>query len=188
MLRVHHILRHGVCPFHHSNTMWDNSNCHSSDPNEDGMQKAHPQEVYIPSYHFEVHKIVIISFSGVMFRVHLSESNSVCTFNHCVPWWYLSNGLLRAPNIDHMQKIHPREVDIPLYHLRVHNTICVSSSRVIFMLHSSWRHYLGPYYYFTHCKNLSNILLHDPILCRPFPILFLWERLFQQSLKRPKQR
>ena len=44
----------------------------------------------------------------------------------------LSNGLLSDPNRNRMQKLHPREVDIPTYHFKAHKNIGISSSRVMF--------------------------------------------------------
>jgi hypothetical protein len=42
----------------------------------------------------------------------------------------LSNELPSAPNKDHMQMFHPREVDVSTNHIGAHKPFGVSSSRV----------------------------------------------------------
>ena len=42
----------------------------------------------------------------------------------------LSNTLLRDTNRERIRKLHPREFDVRTYHIRVHKTIGISSSRV----------------------------------------------------------
>ena len=48
----------GVGHFHYCATQQDLSNGLSSDPNGDRMQKLHPCEVNVKTFHFGVNKIV----------------------------------------------------------------------------------------------------------------------------------
>lgn len=120
MFRVHHIQRHGVGPFHYFFPQWDLPNSLSSNPNGDRMQKLHTWEFYIPTYHFGVHKTIGILSSWFMYRIQRSERHGVEPFKNCGPWWYLSSNLLGDPNKDCMQKLHPREDNVPTYHFTVH--------------------------------------------------------------------
>ena len=64
--------------------------------------------------------------------LHHIQTEGVFPFRYCTSQWYFSNGLLSTPNKDHMQKLCPREDDIPTYYFRVHKIVGFSSSRVMF--------------------------------------------------------
>lgn len=93
------------------------------DPNEDHMQELHPQEVDIPAYQIRVQKIVGISSSRIMLRVHHSRSHDIGTFQYFTPWQDLSNSFSIDPDGDHMQMLHHLEAEVPTYHFVVHKTI-----------------------------------------------------------------
>ena len=94
------------------------------------MQTLCPWEVYVPTYHFEVHKPIVILSSRVIFRVHHILMHGLLHF-HCYSLWHdLSNGLLRDQNGDRMKMLRPWEVDIPTYQFGVHQTIGISYSMV----------------------------------------------------------
>ena len=62
----------------------------------------------------------------------IANGSSLGPIRYCTPQRDVSNGLLRNLNEDHMQKLCPREVDIPTYHFEARITVGVSSSRVLF--------------------------------------------------------
>jgi hypothetical protein len=78
---------------------------------------------------------------------HHVKGHGVGTFYYCSPQWDLSNGLLRDPKGDHMEKLLPLEANIPTYHFWVQNIISVSSSMVMFRVHHIWRNGGGPFPY-----------------------------------------
>ena len=56
----------------------------------------------------------------------------VAHIKSCSPRIYLSNEVSRASNGDRMPKLHPKEVDVPIYPNRAHS-FGISSSRVRFL-------------------------------------------------------
>ena len=62
---------------------------------------------------------------------------SLYEFQHCAPRRDLSIGLSSDANGDHMQKLHPREVGLLIYHFGVNKIAGVSSSRVVLGFFSS---------------------------------------------------
>lgn len=107
MFGIHSRQKHGVDPFNYSSTQWDVSNCFSSNPIEDSMQKLGPLEIDIQTYVFKVHKGVGFQYFKVMFRVHNTQRNGVVSSHYFTPRWDLSNGLLSNPNGYHMQMLCP---------------------------------------------------------------------------------
>jgi hypothetical protein len=78
----------------------------SNDPNKDHMQNLHPQKVDLPTYQLGVRKIVGVSSSRVIFRVHYGKRNgvgSLLLYSLETPY----NGLLSDPKGDCMQQLHP---------------------------------------------------------------------------------
>lgn len=122
MLREHYIVRNDVGYFHYFVHWSDLSSGLSSDQNEDHMQKLCPQEIYLATYQFMVQKIVCISSSRVMYRVHVRWRHGVSPFHYCSPRRVLSNSNSSDPNEYHMQNLHLGEVDITNYHFRLHKT------------------------------------------------------------------
>ena len=96
------------------------------------MQKLHPSEVNIPTYHFRVKKIVGISTSKVMFREHFRRRNGEVHIHYYGPWWVLSNSFFSDLNKYHMQKLLPSEVDVPTNHFWVCKPISISYYKVMF--------------------------------------------------------
>lgn len=114
IFRFHHIKRNGVFNFHYFSPRQDLSSSLLRDRNEDHMQMLRPQEVHIPTYHFEVDKIVGISQSRVIFRVHHSQIYVVVPYQHFSSQRDLSNDLLSNLCGDHMEKFHPRKITYQL--------------------------------------------------------------------------
>jgi hypothetical protein len=52
-------------------------------------------------------------------------------FTMCTPQLDLCDGVLSAPNGDHMQKLHPQEVDVSTTPIVAHKHFGVSSYRVM---------------------------------------------------------
>jgi hypothetical protein len=123
VIKVQYIWIHGVGSFHYFTPQWDITDDLSSDLDGDYMQKIHPREVDVPTYHFEVNKNVIILSDMVMFRVHHGLKHVLFPFHYFTPRWYLSNDLSSNPNRDRMQKLRHWEVDVPTYHLGDQRTI-----------------------------------------------------------------
>ena len=96
------------------------------------MLKLPPHEFDVPTYHFNVHMTIGISYIELMFRVHNIQRNGVGPSNYFSPLEELSNGLLSDPNGYHMQMLRPQEVDVPTYHFMVHKIVEISSCRVMF--------------------------------------------------------
>lgn len=86
MFRVHHIWRHGKIYFHYYVPQQDHSKCIWSDLNKDYIQKLHPQEIDVSTYHFGVHKTILTSSSKVIFRVYPRKRDSVGLFEYSIPW------------------------------------------------------------------------------------------------------
>jgi hypothetical protein len=61
----------------------------------------------------------------------------------------LSIGLLSDPNVDCIKMLCPWEVDVPIYHIRVHKNDGISYTKLMFRLHHSQMHDLGPFHYCT---------------------------------------
>jgi len=61
-----------------------------------------------------------------------------------------------------MQTLCPREDDVTTFHFEVHKTICVSYSRVMFIVHCIQIHGLGPFHYCYYWKYISSSVSHDP--------------------------
>lgn len=125
------------------------------------MQNLHRLEVNIRTYHFGVHKTICVSSSRVMIRVHPRLRHGVGPFLYCVSWWDLSNGFLKNINGDCMQRLLPKEVYVPTFHLWVHKTIGISSTMAMLRVYYSWRHGVWPFYYYIHMWDLSNGLWSD---------------------------
>ena len=62
-----------------------------------------------------------------------------------------------------MQNLHPRGVDIPIYHFKVHKTIVISYYRVILSLKCIQRNGVGSLFCVSPQQYLSKGLLSDPI-------------------------
>ena len=99
--------------------MWYLFNYLLNDPSKDDMQKLHPWEVDVPTYNFEVHKIVGISYSRVIYRIYPSRRNGLLPFHYFFPQWDISHDHSIDPNIDRIKMLCPREVNIPTYHIGV---------------------------------------------------------------------
>lgn len=77
MLRVQCIKRHEIRHFYYYFPWWKIFNGVSSDPNADSMQKIHPQEVDVPTYHFWVNKTIGVSYLGSCLRYTISKGDVV---------------------------------------------------------------------------------------------------------------
>ena len=138
--------------------MKDLDNDLSSDPNKDHMQKWFPWEVEVLAYHIDIHKIVGVSYSSIMIRVHLFQIQCVVPFYYFSSWWDLSNGLVRNQNGDRMEKLCHNEVDVLAYYFRVHRTLLVSSSSFIFRVHDIWGNHVWDFHYYTPMKSFQQSL------------------------------
>lgn len=123
-------------------------------------EKLQPQEFDIPTYYFGVPKNVGISSTMIIFRVERNWRHGIGPLHYSTPWWYLSSGLSSNPKKYCVKTIHPREVEVPKYHFKVHKIVGISSWRVMFMGKHSWRHGVGNFHY---CTPFSNCLSSDPI-------------------------
>ena len=135
MYRVHHIKWHGLGPLHRWATTLDNLNGLSSYPSGDCKQKLCRREIDVHAYHVNIHKIMVITYSTVILRVHNIWRYAIGPFQYCSPCEGLSNGLLSDTNGDHLRKLCSREVDVQTYHFWFHKTIGISSYRVMFRVH-----------------------------------------------------
>lgn len=123
--------------------------------NENGehMKTLRPEEVYIPTSHFDIHKKVGVSSYRVIFIVQLGWKNVLFHFHYSTHGKYLSNSLLSNPHKDLIQKFHPWEINGPTYHFGVHKTISV---------HDIQRKVVIPFFYCFTEINLSNGVLSGP--------------------------
>lgn len=94
-----------------------------------------PGEVDLETYHIRVHKTIRVSYCRVIFSVHHTQNHGVVPIHYFTLHWGLSSSLLINPCKDGMQKLRPRELDIPTYHFRVHKNVGISSCIVIFREH-----------------------------------------------------
>lgn len=60
-----------------------------------------------------------------------------------------------------MQKLHPREVNVPTYYFGVHKTLGILSTRVIFRVQHRQIHGVTPFHYCASLLDLSNGLLSN---------------------------
>ena len=97
-----------------------------------------------------------------MFRVQHIQRNGVFHSHYWTHFQYHSNSLSSDQNVDSMQMLHHSEVDVPTHHFRVHKTVCILYSKVMFRVHYIWMHGLFLSHYCTHQIYLSNSLLSDP--------------------------
>lgn len=137
-----------IVPFHYWNPCWNISNGLSSYQKRDHVQSLYRSEFYVPTYHFEVKKTIGVSYSRLMFTIHHSLWNHVGRFYYCTPRQDFSIFLSTNPNKDHMQMLHPQEVVVPTYHLMIHKSIGVSSSRVMLRVYCSQKCIPIPSHYF----------------------------------------
>jgi hypothetical protein len=81
----------------------------------------------VPNFqgHFEALNDVFSSTVPTMYLKEDARLNIMCT-----PQLDLFNGVPSAPNIDHMKKLCPREVDVSTNHIGAHKPFGVSSSGV----------------------------------------------------------
>jgi hypothetical protein len=108
MFIVHYSLRNGIEPIYYFSPWWALSNILPSDPNGDHMQKLCHREYDVPTYHIWVNKIIGVSSSRVMFRVHHIKIHCVIPFLYCNTQWDLSRCLLSDPNEDCKKKLCTR--------------------------------------------------------------------------------
>ena len=162
MFRVFHIQWNGVIHFCYWVFWRGLCNGILSDWKIDHMQKLHPKEFDIPTYHFGVHKIFRISSSKVMFMVENILRHGLGPFNYYYPQWNLLNSLLNVQNRDCMKMLQSQEVDVSTYHCWVSKVVVSSYSKVIIMVHHKWRHLVGTSHYCSPQWFLSNAFSNDP--------------------------
>ena len=64
--------------------------------------------------------------------VHDHNIHGVGPNYYCSSQLYFSNGLPIDPNKDCIKTLHPREIDILVYHFGVHKNFGISNYRVMF--------------------------------------------------------
>ena len=114
------------------------------------------------TYHYGLHKNIGISYYMVMFKVHYRLSQCLGTFHYFSPFLVFSNDLSSNPNRDRMQKLCPKEFDVPTYHFNVHNTICIWYFRAMLRVHFAWTHGVILSLNFSSWWDISNSILSDP--------------------------
>ena len=69
-------------------------------------------------YHLKLYKIVGVSNSSVIFRLHNRLSNGIGPFHYCASWLKLSNNLSNESSKDHIKSYTPRNLTYQLTTLR----------------------------------------------------------------------
>lgn len=85
MFRVHSRQGHAIGPFHYNYPRKYLSNSLSSHPNEYFMQKLCPQDVYLGTYYFGVHKKFRVSSPRFIFNINYSQKHKVDHFHYFSP-------------------------------------------------------------------------------------------------------
>jgi hypothetical protein len=99
------------------------------------MQKLHPLEFDVPTYHFAIDKIIAIASPRVIFIIHHRKMNGVWNLHYFTPQWEHFNGLSSNTKKDYMQKLCCGEVEVQTYHFGVHKIVGFYSYRIMFAVH-----------------------------------------------------